>query len=335
MPYKKQDSLKVDTQGRVTIPKRVVEEEGLSPGDEVAQRDLRLRRTGYTRRAFCRYVARAAGVVGLSSDVWSLADHFTQQRVTKDEETRSLLSYFVGTGNATSAALMPARDHPYKPLPSGQVAYEIESECMAAYSDRFWHNVPVRVVQGFPLTRPDDTLVLFGSQVSNQKAREHFGNPFSETPTAYAVYGDSRNPRRVNLRWNLFSPPGTSQVVRQQYGENWRAGNHLLIDFAKDAQLASHWDNDYFRRDYFLITSIPRFSQGSQRIVMFGGIHGPGTRGVTDWLRNPNPADLAQLAKATRRSPYFQALFEVSVSDHAGEVRPTNVGLVDACALDV
>jgi hypothetical protein len=98
-----------------------------------------------------RYVglgAAVAGVVGFSADALSLADHFGRQTAARDEETADMLRYFVGTGEATSAALLPARDHPFKPLPADQVAYEIEAGCMDAYAQRLWPKVPMRVVRG-------------------------------------------------------------------------------------------------------------------------------------------------------------------------------------------
>jgi hypothetical protein len=326
------DKLKVNRSGRLSTTPEWAHEHGLLPGDEIDQHDLVLRRKGHTRRAILRYVGIgvAGSMVGFGADVFSLADHFGQRSAQRDEEIRQRLARLIGAGQTTSVALMPARDHPFKPLPEGLFAYEIEGACMTAYADRLWPDVRMRTVHGFPQVRPDDTLVLFGSQISNQRAREHFGNPFRHEPTTHAMYGADGDLRRVTLRWNLFSPPGTAQMIRQQYGGDWVAGEHRLLDFAERCDVVDQAGG----RDYFLLTAIPRYAEGPQRVIMFGGLHGAGTRGGTEWLAAPDPADLAAIERKTSGSPYYQALFEVSVDERDGELMPVGLNLLDACALE-
>jgi hypothetical protein len=332
MAQQPRNPLKVNRSGQLTTSREWAREQGLSPGDEVDRRDLVLRRKGHTRRAVLRYVGigLGAGIIGFGADVFSLADHFGQRSAQQDEAIRQRLGRLVGAGETASVALMPARDHPFRPLPQEHVAYEIEGGCMTAYAERLWPGVRPRIVRGFPQTRPDDTLVLFGSQISNQRAREHFGNPFAQEPTTHATYGTSREPRRVPLRWNLSSPPGTAQVIRQQYGGDWAGGEYRLLDFAERCDVVEQAGG----RDYFLVTAIPRYAEGPQRVIMFAGLHGAGTRGATDWLAAPDPVDLAAIERKSSGSPYYQALFEVPVEQRDGELVPAGVNLLDACALE-
>jgi hypothetical protein len=88
--------------------------------------------------------------------------------------------------------------------------------------------------------------------------------------------------------------------------------------------------------DYLLITALPRYATGTQRVFIFGGSHGPGTRGATLLLGSPVAADLSKLLAQTRGEPYFQALFRVLVrTDEQGEFSPTRIELVEAEAIEV
>src|SRR5258706_14467085 len=122
MPQEQRKRFKVNRAGVLSTTKAWAHEQGLSPGDEVDQRDLVLRRKGHTRRAILRYVGAAsagAAAVGFGADVLSLADHFDQRFTRRDEEISTRLGLLVGAGEAASVALMPSRYHPFQPWPGG------------------------------------------------------------------------------------------------------------------------------------------------------------------------------------------------------------------------
>ena len=168
--------------------------------------------------------------------------------------------------------------------------------------------------------------MLFG-ETRTRGARRSPGNPFADQPTGYALYGSPRKQRRVELRWNLFPPPGTPTGTRQQYEENWVFGDYQLFDFATRRDIVDHAST----QDYLLVTALPRLGTGFQRLISFAGLHGPGQAGAMEWLRAPDPDDLVAIERKSGGSPDFQALFEVS----AGRGGAATVSLFDACALEV
>lgn len=294
----------------------------------------------HTRRAILRYAAlggvAAAGIgfcagaaaIGLAGLVAGAAS-----KRAADVDPR--LNAILGAADATSAALIPARDHSFQPLPEHELGYPIEVDCLTAYTQCLWPAITLRPVRGYPQVRPDDTLVLFGSQLSNLAARRHLGNPFDQDVTRYAVYGDPNRPLTVPLRWNITSPPGTPMSTRKQYGGAWTAQEHRLVDLLTGSDVVPGNQANGDTWDYFVVTAVPRFASGPQRVIIFGGVHGQGTHGIATWLRTSVLADLAVLATRTKHSPYFQALFEVKLRHDQGEATPTAVTLVDAVPLDV
>ena len=88
-----------------------------------------------------------------------------------NEADFQLLKRLFATGSSHSVSLSPARNHPFRPLKDNEPAYPIEAECCAAYINAFYKQYSIREVNGFPNVRPDDSVVIFGSQASNISAR--------------------------------------------------------------------------------------------------------------------------------------------------------------------
>jgi hypothetical protein len=82
-------------------------------------------------------------------------------------------------------------------------------------------------------------------------------------------------------------------------------------------------ENAFLRTDYLLVTVAPNlinrasFHRGD-KIIVFGGTHGPGTRAV-DLLFRDEP-NLRRLLAASRGMPYWQALLEVDQIYHENDV---------------
>lgn len=308
---------------------------GPEPNREIDEHDAALRREGVTRRAFLRYLGwggAAATGLGFAADVLGVTSFVEAGHDEADAETLERLASLVGASDGGGIALVPARDHPFKPLAPTQPAYAIEAECMKAYAGRFWPDANVRQVRGYPRLRADDSVVLLGSPVSNLVSRQHFGNPFRDLPEQYARYGAS-NELSIRLRWALHSPLEAADLAFDQYGTRWLTKEHRLRDFANRETLSAAVGDSEPTTDYLLLTAIPRFADGPQRIVMFSGLHGAGTRGAALLLKQPHRPDLKDLEQHLQGHPYFQALFEVTVKPRGGELEPTRLRLVDATRL--
>jgi hypothetical protein len=331
MKMKKEKSIRVRKDGRVNLPKSLVEGCGLSPGDVVDLKDWELRGKGYGRRTFMRIVWGVGTLVSSLGAMEGILSGLQRLGLYEPDADDKMLRRLFGLTGAQSGSLMPAANHPFKPPPSDMLGYPTEEACCEAYRQRFHADLTLREVRGCPELREDDAIVLFGSQVSNLNTRTLLGNPWRESPVLQIV----QRGWRTSLHWNLITPADAPVVERKQFGGRWLTWSHRIVG-DDGSRFESVYQQGLQIDDYLLVTSLPRYGSGPQRIVAMGGLHGAGQKASTVILRRPPMRELEKLDHKIGQEPYCQALFHVSVKqDQTGELVPGDISLVDAKVLHV
>jgi hypothetical protein len=218
-------------------------------------------------------------------------------------------------------AIVPARNHPFVLPDKGAAGYEIEVSCAGAYMRRLYGTVyQEETVNGLVQIYPGDSIAAFGSQVSNLVVRDVLGNPFSSNVLRRVpIPPASTNPGgSFSLRWNLCSNPKAPCRVRRQYGRDWKYKPHVFWDFEDGKPIQPENDE---KADLLLVTVLPRNPETQARIVIFAGLHGPGTRATCLIFDNPPVRDLRgwradlDTLKTLGTNTSYQALFDVEVKD--------------------
>jgi len=243
----------------------------------------------------------------------------------RDSDENLLFNLF-GPGRTQSVALIPAAHHKWKAPPKGMYWYPLDGACADAYRQRFSPEAVLRTVPGFPHVAPQDGIALFGSQMSNLYTLELLGDPFQEKPNLEVV----KSGWMVDLWWNVHCPPGMSETERQQLGQRLSEPNQHVIGrdgTTFEPKVGMGWIAD----DYLLVTVLPKYSRGFQRVVVFAGCHGEGTLSAGEMLAQPPVPELQQLQRRIQGEPWYQALFHVSIrKTPSGDFLPNAVKLVDA-----
>jgi hypothetical protein len=307
--------------------------DSLAAAVELYDQTWRVRHLG--RRTFLRWVgiglkSGAAGIAFVAGmgTVVTLAERTWEYDPQTDKR---LLDTLFGLGRSPSAAIVPASDHPFVPLAAGEIWYPATAVAGRAYRDRFFPSVELRTVRGYPNIRQQDSVVVFGSQNSNSVGRRHLGNPWEAEPIFLAT-GEGW---RATLSWNIHTPPAAALMEYMQFGTRWRVANHQVV--ASDGTIyrpkaGIEWMQD----DYLLITALPRFRNGPQKLLLFGGAHGLATQATTVLLSQPPLRELRRLFALVRGEPFYQALFRVTViKTQNGVFQPGPLELVDARPIDV
>lgn len=288
-----------------------------------------------TRREFAKILMSGAAAVTVLYSFKFAFEYLGKARseFRSDVDYKALNRLF-GIGDSKSAALVPAADHPFEPPPDNFIGYPIDYHCCGTYATMISlaSNVPVRAVNGEPKITRDDSVVLFGSQISNKLTRDILGNPDRDEPKLKITHKERW---ATTLWWNLFSPKGTGDYVAQEYGKPWREENFIIGGNAGETyQVRSQHP---VAEDFLLVTSLPRFSSDSRRIRIFAGAHGAGQMATNLLLASPSDSLLKKLEEKTERQPYYQALFHVVVKrDQNGDVYADAIDdLIDAKPLDV
>jgi hypothetical protein len=323
-----------------TVARNKVVSTELSARELVDRGDKELTKKGKQRRAILRYTGPA--LLGLAwvwdalakwSSVEGVLQNLERTHIHDPNADQKLLEKLLGIESVGSAALLPATDHPFKKPPEGGY-YPIELDNCAAYKQRFFDHARFRTVSEFPKVQPDDSVVLFGSQVSNLATRLLLGNPFGqERPQLDLVREDLG--WKARLHWNLYTPTESEVIERQQFGGPWITHNHVIGDERGD-QYRSRVRGKGLDDDYLLITALPRLATGKQKFIVFSGCHGPGQKAATSLLSGSFREELLATAKGVDGEPYYQALFNVYLTkDSEGEFVPRGVHLVAARPLDL
>ena len=240
---------------------------------------------------------------------------------------------FLGGGEGYTA-ILPADDHPGKRLRSWRCFYELEGDAAQTYVSRFYGDAAFHPVEGFPTVHPDDDLVIIGSQVANRWARDYMGEPDRTEP----VFEIARGGWRTTLHWNLHTPKSAPLTPVTEFRGPRASAAHVFCERTGLVRHQSKRDlaGMGYLDDYLLVTVLPRIKGGRQRVIIFSGLHGPGSRSVDLILREP-PTDLLQrAARQIAGAPYFQILLHVdTTTDERGEGFPCHPKLVEARALIV
>lgn len=322
----------VGKDGRAHIPARLTREAGLSPGDFVDVQDIKLRRRGHGRRAFLRWLigGTALGFVSNLEDNIGFIERIAG--LVEPDVDPEILQALFGPSPASSAAILPASDHPFAPPPSGETWYPIEKACSEAYQMRFAAVAALRRVSGYPRLNSQDCAIAFGSQISNLYVRSILGNPWLDQPMFHL--GDSD--WSTQLRWNLHCTQKATAVSRLQYGDAWLTKEHEIVSRENEVYRV-HYEDGIATDDYLLITALPKAAAGDpQRSIIFGGIHGAGTLSAEKLLNSPPARLLKEIFQSVKGERYYQALLRIAVvTNDTNEARPGKVELVDARPLEL
>jgi hypothetical protein len=295
-------------------------ERAVSPQVQIEQRDEALSREGEGKRALMRSIRDGifvylAGGVAIPASVVALQDHMQAKQREQEIMVQELLQRLFGSGDAESTALLPATHHFINPLPKGLLCYPSEKNNCLAYKRRFWRESKTRMVTGKPNLRPDDTLILFGSQASNLNARYIFGTPVSDQPVLRIRADQVKQSGLVggweaHLRWNFCSPLKSSELALILSGVEWKTKDHLIVDAIDSSSGGIIRPTSAEDEDYLLVTVLPRFARGRQRIVWFMGVHRTAQIAVDSLFLDPPLDELKKLAEAleekTSASQYYQ-----------------------------
>jgi hypothetical protein len=271
-------------------------------------------------------MATGAGL-GKVADVVTIEDHFDAKHRTAEQRLQELLNQLFGLGNGVSAALLPAANHPFKPPPANAICYPSELINCSAYKERFGNSQQIRIVSSRDEVRPDESVLISGSQVSNLAARNLFGNPFLDEPNFDVSAKDIASGWNARLRWNLCSPLASRELRLLLDGGEWKTHDHFLVDSNTGEIVKPRDSADRLEEDYLLITALPRYAKGEQRILWVSGIHRPGHIALQSLLNEPPVSELEKLKKRIGSDPYFQALFHVDVRSVPAHHEP-RLGLV-------
>ena len=248
-------------------------------------------------------------------------------------EQELLAQLFLVGGGADYTAVLPSDDHPGKPLRLWQPFYELEMDATQTYVSRFFGNTQFCPVSGFPELRPDDDVVVIGSQVSNLAARILLGKANQEEPVFRIEHGGGWH---TELHWNLFTPVNAPFTEILEFRGHRRSSGHVICERGSPVPYESKRDPAATRYldDYLLVTNLPRGKGRKQRALVFSGLHGAGTRAVDLILRKPSIDLLEKAARKIADASYFQMLLHVdTVPDGRGESLPCNPELIGARAL--
>jgi hypothetical protein len=301
------------------------------PSEIVDAADRELTKQGRSRRSVLRFLLTAAGTgVAFVAGVEGTLQFLKRIGVYDPDADQRLLQRLFGVGIGQTGALIPAANHPFKP-PDRAPWYPIEGDCCAAYRQRFLNDLRLTTVNGYPRIKPDDNIVVFGSQVSNLMTRGILGNPWRDK-ARLSINGQGW---RTSLRWNLHSPSDAALIERKQFGSLWVSKNHSFVGSEGDVYRSSAPRGD-LEDDYLLVTSLPRQNRGSQRSIIFAAGHGPGQKAASTILATPPIKELEKVEKQIGGEPYYQALFYIPLrKDDTGEFCPKDVQLVKASKLEV
>lgn len=294
---------------------------------EWAEKVLRKRTS---RRAAIRVIA---GGVAYTASILGIGSFIGTKLERRKISEKKILEKVFGIGrNSPSVAIIPACHHPFHPLTKEQAFYEFDLEVAQAYKEIFFFEVESRTVRGFPQIRQDDSLVLIGSQVSNIVTKKFLGNPWAEQPTLDAAgeCGDWR----TKLHWNHYTPVKAPILEILRYGVSWKDQAYQLVA-KKESRIVPVFSATP-KEDYLLVTSLPRYSSGNQRVLIFSGLRGIGTRAAAKFLKEPSLTIVQDLLKRVKHETYFQALFQVPlVSSASGEVDSKQLEFIEARPLNI
>jgi len=236
-------------------------------------------------------------------------------------------------------SLVPANFHPNKPLAPFEF-YPIEKECSICYKECLLGDRPVQWIEKYSNIDPNNSIIAFGSQKANMISRRFLGNPYVKTPV-FSLDDDQKNYYGWNtiFHWNFFDLCDNQTSTINQYGIDWESGHHQFVPSGKSGEkyestYSTNANNIELQdNDFLLITSIPRNVKYRNRIIIFEGLHGAGTKAAKLLFSYPNIKLLRNIQVAINSNRFFQALLHVDVGYPNGdnnEAEPSKLQLIDA-----
>lgn len=282
------------------------------------------------RRGFLKILGKDLGLIatiGALGGIATLVEVTSNSGLSKDTERLRCLRNLFGIGEEP-AVLVPAADHPFKG-PVDDYWYHMDRSCSVAYQKALYPDLSLAKVNAKTIdAHPQDTLVMFGSQVSNAEARSIFGNPWKErTPHFRVVPGKLGSGWQANLRWNLYCSESMKKMkpleIRiPESPEIWKEEPRVILDAKHEhqfgatvspEQISDGETVDSLKTDFLLVTVLPRHGViGGQKIISFAGLYGPGMS-AAKLLFSSSTDELKRLEKETEAEPYYQALYRVTV----------------------
>ena len=133
----------------------------------------------------------------------------------------------------------------------------------------------------------------------------------------YVVCGAIALPQgRVRLAYSMIPVEGV--IEREQYGETYRGPASAIVDASGRQVAKPDAPSQQLKEDYLLVTRLPGWAgvEGTS-VLIFAGLHGPGTRSAELILTSIDPKELSYLADkiglgSDRPTPYFQAVFRAT-----------------------
>lgn len=241
----------------------------------------------------------------------SLADlGLGAQRVdTKPSQLASDL-FFRGA----DADIVPPSDWQHKEadveVRPGLKTYEHEYRVMTAMKSFFPNSTPWIVRAESWEASHEHSLICLGSGVSNRATYDFLGDKLNPKWTVKCPEG------QVQLAYSMIQVEGL--VEREQYGETYRGPASAIVDSSGRRVARPEAPTQQLKEDYLLVTRLPGWGslQGTS-VLIFAGLHGPGTRSAELIFTSIDPKELSYLAdkiglSSNRPTPYFQAVFRAS-----------------------
>ncbi len=276
---------------------------------------------------------RRTYVSGLATEAVLLSDFAESVRKRCEKiapREQALLEQLLFAGESDHyTALLPADAHPGKRLRTWQCFYELEMDAAQTYVSRFFPGTHFYPVRPFPRVRPDDDLVIIGSQVSNSATRAFLGPSQRKDP----VFRIARRGWRTELSWNLVTPERAPLTAITEFGGRRDSYAHVIHERGNPVPYESRRDPSGTRYldDYLLVTMLPRRKGRRQRVLIFSGLHGAGNRTLDLILREPPISLLEKAAGQIAGAPFYQMMLCVqTVPDERGESFPCCPELIEA-----
>jgi hypothetical protein len=286
-----------------------------------------------------RLLAAAMSAMLLTVIAWFIKQEREQQRLAReralDEDAAAVMeppinvpcNYFLADSHPIGppSALPESGPQGSAVVKTGRESYRREEVVKTAYGEFLYARSRRRcgLVQDASLllraggvATSNESVVAFGSQVSNSYVRAIMGEARRVEPRLDVELADYRG----RLRWNIHLPPGAPETISVQNKIVWKGA------LSKIAGLGS--DENKFP-DYLLVTVLPTGFNEQGRIIMFAGLHGPATSATKMLLSPERWTALREVSKQMRGERAFQLLFGVEVQESSDRRRePSDIKFI-------
>lgn len=287
-----------------------------------------------TRQRIARAASAAVVITVTALSAWGV---HAQRNRALDEAAAAVLeppenmpcNYFLADSHPTAPpsalAVKGPQGAPF--VTTGREGYRREEEVKEAYGAFIYERSQRRcnlvqdasaLLKAGGAATAGGSVVAFGSQMSNSYVRMIMGDAKRDQPRFDVDLADYHG----RLRWNAYLPINAPSTMSMQDGHRWPQG---------ESRIGGLDDKDNKYPDYLLVTVLPTGLAEQGRIIIFAGLHGPGTSATKLLLSPESWRDLRRVSRQMRGERAFQLLFGVSVQerrDHTKE--PTGIKLMFA-----